>query len=66
MVRISLPELEQLRVAHLATISTESRLGMKPYIKVRSATHGGIRVPEMCASTHPPQRELAGRRRCEG
>ena len=36
MVRITLPELEQLRIAHLATISSEMRIGMKPYAKVRA------------------------------
>ena len=36
VVPVSLPELEQLRVAHLATISSEMRVSMKPYTKVRT------------------------------
>ena len=38
VVPVVLPELEQLRCAHLATISTESALSMKPALTVHPRT----------------------------
>jgi len=45
VVPVTLPELEQLRVAHLMTIGSEMRQAMKPYTKVRASRTGATRQP---------------------